>query len=277
MNPMIESTLDDLIYKIENGTGDWIKEWVGGGAPTNYATKAHYHGVNILLLWSAKQEHCYPTNRWATYKQWSAAGYQVSKGQRSSIIFISKDAVKKGGDKQNPEDRYRLFTCAYVFNEAQLDEAPPQAVRAGADNTPIEACERTLAATGAQVIVGDSPYYTYAADFIEVPDINSFISAETYYVTAFHELVHWTGNPKRLDRNMILDYAQEELVAEFGAAFLAAEHGLTELNENSAAYIRGWLKKVKMDKGRALIQAASAASKAVEFIMSKCAKEEKAA
>jgi len=269
MNQLVEATLQDLIDKIENGTGDWLREWVGGGAPTNYTTRHHYHGINILLLWSAKVEAGYPTSQWATYKQWRDAGYQVRKGEKSSIIFINKDTVKKGGDKDNPDDHYRLFKCAFVFNAAQLEVAPPQAVGAGTANERIEECERTIKATCAQIAEGGWPSYTLLADRIEVPPIGSFISAETYYATCFHELVHWTGNPKRLDRNMILDYAFEELIAEFGAAILCAEHGIVDLTENAAAYIRAWLRKVKIEKGRALLQAASAASKAADFIMEK--------
>ena len=45
---------------------------------------------------------------------------------------------------------------------------------------------------------------------------------------AFHELTHWTGHKARLDRDLKgrfgqAAYAAEELIAEFGAAFLAAE------------------------------------------------------
>ena len=58
----------------------------------------------------------------------------------------------------------------------------------------------------------------------------------------------------------------EELVAELGAAFLAADLGIEpEVQPNHASYIESWLKVLKGDK-RAIFSAASMASKAVEFL-----------
>jgi len=72
------------------------------------------------------------------------------------------------------------------------------------------------------------------------------------------------------------DYAQEELVAELGAAFLTTEFGITNPEkENHAGYIAGWLKVLKNNKHfiislknnkHFIISAASEASKAVEFL-----------
>ena len=279
MNQLVEATLADLIERIENGSGPWLQEWVGGGSPTNFVTKARYHGTNILLLWSARHEHAYTTNKWATYKQWAAAGYQVKKGERSHIIFINKDTVKKGGNPDNPDDHYRLLKCAFVFNTDQL-AAPPPAEAAGArtEAEKNDECELTIAATGAVVVTADSPYYIPGSDMIAVPPIESFISDSAYYVTAFHELVHWTGHTTRLDRsNLILDYAFEEVIAELGGAFLCAEHGITDITESSSKYLRGWLGKLHVDKSTALMRAAAAASKAAEFIMDFRAAQQRAA
>ena len=52
-----------------------------------------------------------------------------------------------------------------------------------------------------------------------------------YYSTAFHEIIHWTGHPKRLNRLGFsekgkkdeLSYSYEELVAELGALLLCME------------------------------------------------------
>src|SRR5690606_15997607 len=122
MNELIAATLDRLLADIESGKLDWKKTWIGGGLPSNYTTRRHYNGINILLLWIAAQSAGYPTQEWATYKQWQAAGHQVRKGQRSSTIFIVKDAVKKRDDGE--DEHYRFFRCAFVFNAAQLTEPP---------------------------------------------------------------------------------------------------------------------------------------------------------
>jgi antirestriction protein ArdC len=58
--------------------------------------------------------------------------------------------------------------------------------------------------------------------------IDFFRDAETYYATLAHETTHWTRHKSRLNRDFgrkrVGDegYAMEELVAELGAAFLAA-------------------------------------------------------
>ena len=61
----------------------------------------------------------------------------------------------------------------------------------------------------------------------------------------------------------------EELIAEMAAAYLCAEVGIsTNVIENQAAYINGWLSKLKNDK-KLLISAASQAQKAADYILNK--------
>jgi antirestriction protein ArdC len=269
VNQLIESTLEALVHRIETGTGNWIKDWADDGMPQNWTTKRYYHGVNVLLLWAARANAAYPTSQWATYKQWLASGYQVKSGERSSTVFITKDALKRGGDKDNPEDHYRLLRGAFVFNAAQLTLPPPVEAVALTPRQRDAACDALVEATGADIRAGPSPRYTMGGDFIEIPDIDYFTSTEGYYATLFHELVHWTGAKARLDRPMGgSDYAAEELVAELGQVFVCAEMGVTseDVNDNNAAYLRSWLGRVP-DKGKALMAAASKASKAHEYLM----------
>jgi antirestriction protein ArdC len=264
MNQLIEATLEGLIHRIETGTGDWIKDWADAGMPQNWTTKRHYHGINVLLLWAAGSKGGYPSSQWATYKQWQGAGFQVKAGEKSSTIFITKDALKRGGDPANSDDHYRLLKCAFVFNAAQLVKPPahaPTVVLSQPERQDL--AEAIIHATGARIEEGPQPLYNAARDLIMVPGIEAFTSADGYYATVFHELVHWTAHKDRLDRKTP-SYSDEEIVAEMGAAFLCAETGIDQL-DNNAAYIRGWLSKAP-DKGRALMRAAAAASKAHEFI-----------
>jgi antirestriction protein ArdC len=58
----------------------------------------------------------------------------------------------------------------------------------------------------------------------------------------------------------------EELVAELGSAFLAADLDITpEVCEDHAAYIQSWLKVLKDDK-KAIFSAAAHAQRAVELL-----------
>ena len=69
---------------------------------------------------------------------------------------------------------------------------------------------------------------------------------EEFYSTLFHELIHSTGHPKRLNRESLKDteeeaYSKEELVAEMGAAFLCTQTGIEHATiKNSAAYIQNY-------------------------------------
>ncbi|WP_227687149.1 zincin-like metallopeptidase domain-containing protein [Spirosoma arboris] len=88
----------------------------------------------------------------------------------------------------------------------------------------------------------------------------------------YRHKIHWTKHPKRLDRDLGRKqygdegYAKEELVAELGACFLAADLGFEPMPETKhAAYIQSWLQVLKDDK-RFIFSAASHAQKAVEYI-----------
>lgn len=88
-------------------------------------------------------------------------------------------------------------------------------------------------------------------------------------------MTHSTGHETRLKRDGITEahffgdavYSKEELIAEMGAAFLCAHAGIAPVVlDNSAAYLAGWLKRLKSDK-KLVIQAAAAAQKAAHRIL----------
>lgn len=267
-NQLIEATVERLLERIEKAQGNWVREWVehGGGVPSNYTTGKAYRGINIIMLWSAREQLGYRSSQWAGYKQWLAKGYQVRAGERSTIVFVNQPVTKL--DKATGEEKnYRLFKCSFVFNADQLVTPPPRVEIPENEHERIEACEATIAALDLKLEIGDPAYFP-KLDLVRMPVINVFDKAESYYSTLFHEVTHWTMKKDRCDRS--LPYANEELVAEWGAAFLCARHGISEPTErNSSEYIKHWLGQVEGDKGDALIKAASKASEAVEFIMAR--------
>ncbi|MDA2929985.1 zincin-like metallopeptidase domain-containing protein [Acidobacteria bacterium AH-259-O06] len=108
-----------------------------------------------------------------------------------------------------------------------------------------------------------------------MPPAEVFTGDAEFYSTIFHELTHSTGHPSRLNRLNTeklaafgsRDYSQEELVAEMGAAFLCGHCQIENKTiDNSAAYIQGWLRKLRNDK-RMVIFAAAQAQKAADFIL----------
>ena len=88
-------------------------------------------------------------------------------------------------------------------------------------------------------------------------------------------MTHSTGHKTRLDRHDLEagvshfgseNYSKEELIAEFGGAFLCAHAGINNTLDNSAAYIAGWIKALTGDNKLA-ITAASAAQKAADYVL----------
>lgn len=81
-----------------------------------------------------------------------------------------------------------------------------------------------------------------------------------YLATLFHELIHATGSPKRLNRLAIRDImlyrsnpmirACEEIIAELGASFLMSYFKLANDNtiKNHAEYINRYVKIIGQDK-----------------------------
>ncbi len=58
-------------------------------------------------------------------------------------------------------------------------------------------------------------------------------------------------------------------MAEFSAAYLCAEAGISpSVLENQAAYIQGWLARLRSDK-RLVVSAAAYAQKAADYILNR--------
>jgi antirestriction protein ArdC len=118
---------------------------------------------------------------------------------------------------------------------------------------------------------GDSAFYSPARDFISMPPMAAFNSANGYHATLLHESVHATGHKSRLDRDFSKrfgseSYAFEELVAELGSAMLCAHLGIDgQMQENHVAYIANWLTVLKNDK-KAILTASAKAQQALDFL-----------
>lgn len=273
---------DTIISQLEKGTIPWKQTWINDismlSLPKNAVTGNRYRGINILLLWSAVQEKKYGTQEWASFKQWQSKNEFVRKGEKGSLIVYA-DTFEK--DVEGEMKKIPFLKSSVVFNRSQLasynpDETIAPAVKTEIDRNAVvdDFIENTFAKIEHRE--GDACYVP-SLDQIFMPHSSSFIdvgncsAAENYYSTLLHELTHWTGHKSRLDRLIKTgfgsdSYAQEELVAELGAAFLATEFGITAPEkENHTGYIAGWLKVLKNDK-HFLVTAASEASKCVDFL-----------
>jgi len=286
-----KSITDKIVAAIEAGsTAPWKRPWkLSGGHPVSIRSGKPYRGINVLLLGIAN----YDDPRWGTYKAISEAGGQVRKGEKSSQIVLWKPVPKKDAGDGEPGS-YWLLRFYSVFCATQADGLPELPVEEEREFTPIEKAEQIVAGyvwaegrateegmevarinntTGPPVYYGyDRAAYSPSLDKVMMPEPRQFDDDEAYYCTLFHELIHSTGHEKRLKRIETTlfgsdPYAKEELVAEIGASFLS---GVAEFEDaggdQSAAYLSGWIGKLK-EQPKLIVQAAAQAQKAADLIL----------
>jgi antirestriction protein ArdC len=268
--------ITDRLLEMVDGAGNWAPPWreLGLDRPSNAITKKRYTGVNVFMCWAAAHRAGYSSNRWATFNQWQAADCKVRKGAKGTPIIFFKQYEREG--ESGDPTKSIVSRVSYVFNAEQVEGAkamepePTQGASAIARRDDIDNAIKRLNAT--IDIGGDRACYVPSIDTIRMPKPEQFVTMENYYSVLFHELVHWTGAKKRLDRNLSTSfgsdaYAVEEMIAEMGAAFLSADFGITNyVRDDHARYLKSWLEAAKKDK-RALVRAASQASKAADFIL----------
>jgi antirestriction protein ArdC len=277
MRNLHQEITDRIVTRLRDGVCPWRQPWNGKGhgvMPRNAVTSRAYSGVNVLILWSRAQDSNYSDPRWLTFKQALELGGNVRKGEKGeTVIFVSK-VIKEDKDGKR---RAIPFLKAYtLFNVAQCDNLPPKiadpdtASHVVNPNTRDELADAFIASTGADLRHAEArAYYRPVGDYVNLPHFDTFKSSSAYYGVAFHELGHWTGSEKRLNRTFgkkfgDQSYSAEELVAELTSAFLCAEFGFDN-DGADADYIAHWIAFLT-DHSSAIITAAAAASRAVEFM-----------
>lgn len=274
-----EMVTDRIIEQLENGVIPWQKPWTGirKGA-YNRITKKPYSLLNQMLL-----KH---DGEYATFKQWTALGGHVRKGEKSeSIVFWKIQPVEEeqedGTKKVKQIPLLRYFN---VFHISQVDDAEPLSADDLNDIEPIEKAENILHDYWSREditiehISSDSAYYSPSRDLIHLPLFEQFKNANEYYSAAFHESVHSTMKESRCNRaeerkgKLVAfgsnEYSKEELVAEIGSANLINIIGIESQKSfrNNAAYIQNWLSVLKNDV-KFIVSASSKAEKAVKYIL----------
>jgi len=280
---------EKVVSLLEQGIVPWRKPWTSAGLPRNLVSKKSYRGINHFLLSASK----YVSPLWLTMRQANELGGHIRKGEESTaVVFWKIDNVKLSTEdrdnEESDEKTRRRFLLRYyrVWNleqcelpQAMLDKLPKIEMH---EHDPIEAAERIIAAMPNPPEIqhaGSKAFYSPITDRITLPPRELFISIEEQMATTYHEMSHATGHPKRLNRESIAEaapfgspiYAAEELVAEMSAAYLCAEAGISPaVIENQAAYVAGWLKKLREDR-KLVVHAAAQAQKATDYILGRSA------
>jgi antirestriction protein ArdC len=274
-----------IVADLEKGVRPWFKPWNAGHAADRITRPLRhngipYKGVNVVMLWSAAVSKGYACPSWLTFKQAQELGGNVRRGETGELVVYANTITRTETDTKGEETEREIpFLKGYtVFNAEQCDGLPAQyrAAPVGPVLPPaarIERADRFFATTGADIRHGGTrAYYAEGPDYVQMPPFEIFRDAESHAATLAHELTHWTKHEKRLGRDFGRvkfgdeGYAKEEMVAELGSAFLAADLGIApEVRDDHAAYIATWLKALKDDK-RLIFSAAAHAQRAVEYL-----------
>lgn len=281
---LYQDITDQIITELEGGCVPWVQPWGSGisaalGLPKNAATGRKYSGINILILWSAVAERGFTGQGWLTFRQALALGGHVRQGEKGTTVVYA-DRFIPDGERTRAEEAgeapeaipfLKRFT---VFNTDQCTELPADTVAAAPpppEHLILPQAEALIRATGADLrIGGDRAFYVPSADYIQVPPPSAYFEPVNWHRTVFHELGHHSGHPSRLNRDFSgrfgsSAYAREELVAEMTSAFVCAALSIVPTVRH-ADYLGSWLEVLREDN-RAIIRAASAASKAADYLL----------
>lgn len=266
---------DLIVQRLEAGVVPWQMPWKSGAMPRNLVSKKAYRGFNFWYLLSFDFEN----PLFLTFNQVKDLGGTIIKGSKSyQVIFYKvREYTKDGVTEEIPMLRYYR-----IFHIDSVEGIDPEKISTCESHDhefdPIGECDRLVE------FWHDSPTielgyhkacYMPGTDTVKMPNPRTFFEDEQYYSVLFHELTHSTGHRSRLNRHEKFanhsfgkkDFSLEELIAEMGAAYLSGICGIENKTiDNSAAYIQSWLNRLKNDN-KFVMQAASHAQKAVDYIL----------
>jgi antirestriction protein ArdC len=284
-NSLYQEITDKIIAELEQGRVPWVQPWANAaaplGLPKNAATGRNYSGVNILILWGAAAERGFTSQNWLTFRQALNLGGHVRKGEKGVtavyadrfIPYRERQRAAETGDEPDAIPFLKRFT---VFNTDQCEDLPteiaaPPALVADNQDLILPQAEALIRATGADIrIGGDRAFYVPSEDYIRVPPPSAFFEPINWHRTVFHECGHWSGAEHRLKRNLSGNfgspsYINEELCAELISAFVCAALSIVPTVRH-ADYLGSWIDCMREDN-RVIIRAASAASKAADYLL----------
>ena len=261
---------DSILKKLDEGTIPWEKTWnFTNGMPKNGVSNKTYSGFNVFQLLCQG----YGSPYWFTKKQAKEKGGTIDYQKEKSTLIIFWTFLEKKNEKTGEvEKKFPMLRYYHVYNQEQISgiKIKFEQEEKKYNNDPIVNCEQIITEwhNMPEIKWGGNPAYSPSLDIIRMKKIDQFHTAQNYYNTLFHEMAHSTMHLTRLNRQALgLSYAKEELVAEMAACFLCGMAGIEkEIMDNSAAYIAGWKARIS-EEPKLVVQAASMAQKAVNYIL----------
>jgi len=286
-----------LLAEIKKGNLVWRQGWKNGitvkgvsYGPQNYETQRPYSGGNAFFIGMMNLLNGTDYRFFLTAKQIAGRGGKLKKEAKPfqvSVYIVNqtpKTITREGKDITIIEEEkgviwYHVFP---IENVEGLKPIVRKTKKPDNDNEIIVSDAETIIENMPKApqikIGGDKAFYSPGQDFVQMPAKKAFKVQQEYYSVLFHELIHSTGHKKRLNRDMkgsfgTKPYAFEELIAELGSAYLC---GVSEIDyytvNNSAAYLKGWAKRLTEEienDPQFLKRAVFKAAKAASFIIGK--------
>jgi antirestriction protein ArdC len=281
---LYDEVTNKIIAELEAGRVPWVQPWGSAAVksdlaiPSNASTARRYSGINILILWTSVIERGFTGQSWLTFRQALSLGGHVRRGERGTTVVYADHFVPSAEKRRAAEVGEEAQTVPFlkrftVFNTDQCEDLPSGIATAAP--SPLSAMiepgvEALIKATGINFrIGGDRAFYSPTEDYVQVPPPQAYFEPINWHRTALHELGHATGHRSRLNRDQsgsygTRKYAFEELIAELSAAFGCASLGIVPTVRHSD-YIGSWLEVLREDN-RAIVRAASQASKAMDYL-----------
>lgn len=301
-NLFFEMIIEGLSKLDENQWEHYLKDTIDV-IPKNAFSKQKYTRFNRLILYIDLLVNQFETPYYATFNQISKAGGILSKGAKSVIIqyfnfdvkhrttnqriSISEYRMLKENEKEFYDVRsflkcYRVFNISLIKNLESIDLNAKifdlsDDLDIFQDLPSAELLIEKLIdfkALKLKFSLCDTASYSPNLDFVNMPNKKYFKDDIKYYSTLFHELIHWTGNPIRLNRFEVgikpsTDvYAFEELIAEMGAMLLYFDFELKDEFINSLVYLKNWVKHTSNNENQieVLSNAFHESKRAVNYI-----------
>ncbi|MBS2099762.1 ArdC family protein [Carboxylicivirga linearis] len=273
----IYGTVTNLIIdRLEKGVIPWAMPWkTSNGIPRNLISNKPYRGFNFWYLLSFDFEQPY----FLTFNQAKELGAYIKKGAKSYMVIFWKMLKYEKEDELKEIPILRYYRVFHIDDIEGVDsDKIPDDKPYDHDFKAIDSCEKVVSEWKESPVIRfgkKKACYIPSLDEVHMPDAESFFKDEEFYSCLFHELVHSTGHINRLNRHQTYsnhhfgscDYSKEELIAEMGAAYLCGICGIEkDTIDNSAAYIQGWLKKLRNDQ-KFIVSASSLSQQAVDYII----------
>jgi antirestriction protein ArdC len=268
-----------ILDSLEKGNIAWSSPYGRRLLHQNYVTQIPYKGINQLLLNTVASQYDFEYPYWITFRQLAEKKWTLQKGARAAMVTFYKELIEDDMDEEDEDNKkdkkivlryYNVFNIKYLTNYHEIIKALPK-INAFTPSEAIEKLHKYIQKAGIKLVNQQgrrASCYISSLDKIIMVDCKS---ENDYIKTLAHEIIHSTAHPSRLNRQLGSQqqvYSMEELIAEIGSAMLCNALNVEYSVDNTAAYCKGWLTYLQQEKKTAIIQAASKAQKAVDYVLS---------